>query len=41
MFIIENSVLATTVTLGLMKSLKSVDSSDFKSKYKNDKYRII
>ena len=35
MFIREDPILAAAITLGLMKSLRSVDSSDFKSKYKN------
>ena len=31
----EDPVLAAAITLGLMICLRGVDSSDFKSKYKN------
>ena len=35
MFIREDPILAATITVGLMKNLRSADSGDFKLKYKN------
>ena len=40
MFITEVPVSVAAITPDLMRSLRSVDSSDFKSKYKNDNIEL-